>query len=106
MRILPYRTVHNVIDGVVITFTDVTRLKEAEERAKEAEQRALEAKTYAENIVQTVREPLLVLMRICVCTQRTNRSTRPFGSRQRKPRAEFCTNLATGSGTSQTYAAY
>ncbi len=54
MRILPYRTVHNVIDGVVITFTDVTGMREAEQRAQDA-------KTYAENIVQTVREPLLVL---------------------------------------------
>ncbi len=54
MRILPYRTVHNVIDGVVLTFTDITELKEAELRA-------LDAKTYAENIVAAVREPLLVL---------------------------------------------
>jgi two-component system, chemotaxis family, CheB/CheR fusion protein len=54
MRILPYRTVHDVIDGVVVTFFDVTELKEAERRA-------LTAKVYAENIVQTVREPLLVL---------------------------------------------
>ncbi len=30
MRILPYRTVGNVIDGVVLTFVDVTRLKRAE----------------------------------------------------------------------------
>ena len=54
MRTLPYRTVHNVIDGVVITFTDVTQLKQAEQQAQDA-------KTYAENIVDTVREPLLVL---------------------------------------------
>ena len=54
MRILPYRTVNNVIDGVVITFLDVTQIKEAE-------QRAVEAQLYAENIVETVREPLLVL---------------------------------------------
>lgn len=54
MRILPYRTVRDVIEGVVVTFFDVTKLKEAE-------QRALAAKVYAENIVQTVREPLLVL---------------------------------------------
>ncbi|MGH9628742.1 MAG: chemotaxis protein CheB, partial [Bryobacteraceae bacterium] len=47
MRILPYRTVHNVIDGVVLTFTDVSTLKEAEE--------------FAQDIVDTVREPLLVL---------------------------------------------
>src|SRR6266852_670985 len=54
MRILPYRTIHDVIDGVVVTFFDVTQVKEAE-------QRALAAKVYAENIDQTVREPLLVL---------------------------------------------
>jgi two-component system CheB/CheR fusion protein len=54
MRILPYRTVHNVIDGVVVTFADVTDLKEAELRA-------LDAKAYAQKIVETVREPLLVL---------------------------------------------
>ncbi len=31
MRILPYRTVGNVIDGVVITFVDITERKRAEE---------------------------------------------------------------------------
>lgn len=54
MRILPYRTVHNVIDGVVITFTDVTQIKQLELQAEEA-------KDYSESIVETVREPLLVL---------------------------------------------
>ena len=51
MRIVPYRTLDNVIDGVVITFTDVTESKRA----------ARERAEFAENIVQTVREPLLVL---------------------------------------------
>ncbi len=32
MRILPYRTADNVIDGVVITFTDITRITAAEAR--------------------------------------------------------------------------
>jgi two-component system CheB/CheR fusion protein len=32
MRILPYRTVDNVISGVVITFTDITRISAAEAR--------------------------------------------------------------------------
>ena len=54
LRILPYRTIHNVIDGVVVTFTDVTQLKQAEQFAEDA-------KTFAESIVDTVREPLLVL---------------------------------------------
>lgn len=30
MRMMPYRTVENVIDGVVITFTDITKTKLAE----------------------------------------------------------------------------
>jgi two-component system CheB/CheR fusion protein len=32
MRVAPYRTIENVIDGVVITFTDFTKEKELEER--------------------------------------------------------------------------
>ena len=53
-RILPYYTSQHLIDGLVITFIDVTDLKNAERRAQEA-------KVYAEHIVDTVREPLLVL---------------------------------------------
>ena len=54
MRVLPYRTLDDRIDGVVVTFSDVSRLKEAQERL------AYE-KTYAESIVETVRDPLIVL---------------------------------------------
>lgn len=35
MRILPYRTVTDVISGVVITFVDITRITEAEARIQE-----------------------------------------------------------------------
>jgi two-component system CheB/CheR fusion protein len=35
VRILPYRTLENVIDGVVITFTDVTGTKVLEERLRQ-----------------------------------------------------------------------
>lgn len=54
MRILPYRTAENVIDGLVITFADISRTKESEVAAQAA-------RVYAENIVDTVREPLLIL---------------------------------------------
>jgi two-component system CheB/CheR fusion protein len=42
-RILPYRTLENMIDGVVITFSDITNFKnlEAELRAKEARWREM-----------------------------------------------------------------
>lgn len=39
MRIMPYRTVDNVIDGVVITFTDVTEMKSLESALRESESR-------------------------------------------------------------------
>jgi len=54
MRILPYRTKENVIDGLVITFIDVTDRKRAVEQM-------CAAKNFAERIVETVRLPLLVL---------------------------------------------
>ncbi|HMI39511.1 MAG TPA: chemotaxis protein CheB, partial [Nitrospiraceae bacterium] len=54
LRILPYRTSKNIIDGLVLTFLDITKMKEAE-RVVEA------ARGVAASIVETVREPLLVL---------------------------------------------
>ncbi len=48
-QVLPYRTRNKQIEGVVITFSDV------------AAQALQEARLYAESIVDTVREPLLVL---------------------------------------------
>jgi len=53
-HVLPYRTEDNRIDGVVITFTDITERKAAE-RTTEA------AQAFAQSIVDTVREPLVVL---------------------------------------------
>lgn len=60
VRLIPYRTVDHVIDGVVIIGTDITRLKQAEELAV-TNAAAQAARQYADNIVDTVREPLLVL---------------------------------------------
>lgn len=53
-RMLPYRTRDDHIAGVVITFTDVT-----DRRA--AAQAVNDARVYAEAIVSTVRQPLLVI---------------------------------------------
>jgi two-component system CheB/CheR fusion protein len=38
LRILPYRTIENVIAGVVVTFVDVTAVKRAEETARQQAQ--------------------------------------------------------------------
>lgn len=61
IRILPYRTLGNLIDGVVITLSDITQFKEYENKLSELNNVLQEALTYTENIVDTVREPLLVL---------------------------------------------
>jgi two-component system, chemotaxis family, CheB/CheR fusion protein len=54
MRILPYRTAKNTIDGLVLTFMDITKMKKAEQVIEAA-------RSFADSIVETVREPLLVL---------------------------------------------
>ena len=54
VRIMPYRTLENVIQGVVLTFNDITGLKTIEEKIREA-------RYNAQSIVDTVREPLIIL---------------------------------------------
>jgi two-component system CheB/CheR fusion protein len=47
LRILPYRTLENVIEGVVVSFVDITQVKVGS--------------IYTESIIDTMREPMLVL---------------------------------------------
>ena len=54
VRIQPYRTLDNMISGVVLTFTDISQRVEAEAAIRNAQ-------ALAENIINTVREPLVVL---------------------------------------------
>jgi two-component system CheB/CheR fusion protein len=51
---VPYRTATDRIDGVVVTFTEITERKHSEGEVQRARE-------FAESIVDTVREPLLVL---------------------------------------------
>ena len=53
MRILPYRTTRNVIDGLAITFVNIDELKQAKQTGAR--------RTYFENLFDTVRHPLVVL---------------------------------------------
>ena len=55
MCILPYRTLSNVIEGAVLTFSDITARKQLEISLGKVQTRLAEA------VVATVREPLLVL---------------------------------------------
>ena len=54
LRVRPYMTLDNKVDGAVLVLVDI-------DAQKCAEQAAAAARDYAENTVETVREPLLVL---------------------------------------------
>ena len=61
MRILPYRTTSNHIDGVVITFTNINNLKTAYEMISKLNQDIKIARDYSDSIIDTVRDSLLIL---------------------------------------------
>lgn len=61
MRLLPYRTTDDKIDGVTLTFIDITSMKHVQLERERLLQEVQYARTYAEQIVETVRDPLLVL---------------------------------------------
>ncbi len=54
LRLRPYKTLDNKLDGVVMTLLDIDRLKHSLDEAHQAGE-------YAEAIVETMREPFLVL---------------------------------------------
>ncbi len=53
-RVLPYRTPDDRIEGVVVNFIDISERKRMEEELRDA-------MTFAESVVETVHEPLLIL---------------------------------------------
>ena len=61
MRILPYRTLENAIQGAVLTFVNITEQKQVQEQLRQATRAAQKAQRLAESVVETVREPLVVL---------------------------------------------
>jgi PAS domain S-box-containing protein len=54
MRLMPYRTSDNKINGVTVTFMDITELKELELSLRDSQE-------FAECVLSIIREPLLVL---------------------------------------------
>ncbi|MGO8675370.1 MAG: PAS domain-containing protein [Limisphaerales bacterium] len=54
LRILPYRTLDNKVDGAVLVLVNIDALKRGEQRIHAA-------LDYSESIIETVREPLVVL---------------------------------------------
>ncbi|MGB3300506.1 MAG: PAS domain-containing protein, partial [Phormidesmis sp.] len=54
LRIRPYRTANNVINGAVVVLIDINDIKQTQIQLEKS-------RLYAERIVETVREPLVVL---------------------------------------------
>lgn len=63
LKIIPYRTVDNVIDGVVATFIDIDAQKKTQDKLRELSAEARISQEFAESVVNTVKEPLIVLER-------------------------------------------
>jgi two-component system, chemotaxis family, CheB/CheR fusion protein len=66
LRIRPYRTLDNQIDGAVVVLVEIDALKRSAEQVRQA-------RDYAEAIIQTVRESLVVLnadLQVVSATQR------------------------------------
>jgi two-component system CheB/CheR fusion protein len=63
MRIMPYRTLDNIIDGVVIIFVDIAAIKQIEALQLDMKEKKIlqEYLNYVKSIVDTVRESLIVL---------------------------------------------
>ena len=61
VKLLPYRTVENLIDGVVLTFSDIDEQKKVQDKLNDLSLKAQESQEYAESIVNTIKEPLLIL---------------------------------------------
>jgi two-component system CheB/CheR fusion protein len=61
IRILPYRTIANVIDGVVITFTDITAHKDSESKLQKLNESLNDLNDFNASILDTLRESILVL---------------------------------------------
>ncbi|MGE0824846.1 MAG: CheR family methyltransferase [Candidatus Binatia bacterium] len=55
IRLLPYRTSENVIDGLVMTFVDISRQKQAEQTHR------TNARHYVDSVVDILREAFVVL---------------------------------------------
>jgi two-component system CheB/CheR fusion protein len=60
MQAVPYRSSENTIEGVVVTFTDLTELKRSTETITQLKIESA-AGEFARNIVETVRDPLVAL---------------------------------------------
>jgi two-component system CheB/CheR fusion protein len=91
-RVIPCRTLDNLIDGVVVTFTDISEQKIAE--------LVLAARNLAEGVVETVGDPLVALdgsLRVVAANTAFTGSSKRIRTR---PLANTFTISETANGTS------
>ena len=86
MKIRPYTTVENRIDGAVLSFVDIDALKRSLE----------EARTYADALIATAREPLLVLDKDLRVTVANPAFYRTFGTRHEDTEGKLIYDLGNG----------
>jgi two-component system CheB/CheR fusion protein len=96
MRMLPYRTVDNIIDGVVVTFLDIHEQKMAFERISQLDRSVKDARDFAENIVDTVREPLIVLDQELRVVSANRSFYNTFGVSSDETEGKFVYDLGSG----------
>jgi hypothetical protein len=61
MRMRPYRTMENVIDGLVLTFVDIHEQKVEMGKTHELKQSLQESRQYSQAIIDTMHEALVAL---------------------------------------------
>jgi two-component system CheB/CheR fusion protein len=88
-HVLPYRTQDGKIDGVVVTFQDVSDLKRLQHEIETA-------RKFAERVVNTIREPLLVLDKDLKVVSASQSFHRVFGTSDDKVIDKYLFRLQDG----------
>jgi two-component system CheB/CheR fusion protein len=88
VRIRPYRTARNAVDGLVVTFVDITETKRAE--------RIQAARSLAEGIIDSLREPFLVLDPSLRVVRANQAFYETFGASPADTEGQMLDELATG----------
>jgi two-component system CheB/CheR fusion protein len=89
LRIRPYRTAENKIDGGVAVLADIDEVKRAELRLEESSE-------YTQSIVDTVREPILVLDKDLQVKSANKSFYQTFQVKPEETENEFVYNLGSG----------
>ncbi|HTV20007.1 MAG TPA: CheR family methyltransferase [Polyangiaceae bacterium] len=89
MRILPYRTANNVIDGLIITVTDIQRLKEAQRQREDG-------RRLFEDLLASLPLPLVLLDEAFRIVAVSVEFARRFGTTEPSLNGKTLTDLGTG----------